>query len=276
MMRYPVSWGAASPDFTFASLDVTAAFLNAPLPEGRVVILKPPSIFYKLQLMPPSHVWLVHKATYGLREAPNLWSEKTTESMTKVRLTSEGEHCSVLIPQIHKSLCLIVKTSSLLTNPLTDHLGLTNHVPPHEAVAMNGIYVDDYLAVGPPSVVESFIQTLRKKWKTSELQYLTCDHELTFLGVTLQLTTEGILLHHKLYTEDLLQEHSPHITARRRTTSGEPEHFKKDAPLLGRFNCPPFSGLQGPGPRKTQLVLVNVHSKAHFSLGPEPPCLRRP
>ena len=49
--------------------------------------------------------------------------------------------------------------------------------------------------------------------------------------MTLRLTAEGILLHQKLYTEDLLQEHSPHITARRRTTSGEPEHFKKEAPL---------------------------------------------
>ena len=75
------------------------------------------------------------------------------------------------------------------------------------------------------------MQTLRKMWKTSEPQYLTCDHELACLGLTLHLTIEGILLHQKLYTEDLLQEHSPHITAHRRTTSGEPEHFKKDAPL---------------------------------------------
>ena len=70
--------------------------------------------------------------------------------------------------------------------------------------------------------------TLRKKCKTSDPQYLTLDHEFTFLGVTLRLTAEGILLHQKLYTEDLLQEHSPHITARRRTTSGEPEHSKKE------------------------------------------------
>ena len=35
MMRYLVSWGASSPDFTLASLDVTAAFLNAPLPGGQ-------------------------------------------------------------------------------------------------------------------------------------------------------------------------------------------------------------------------------------------------
>ena len=56
MVRYLVSWGASSPDFTLASLDVTAAFLNAPSPEGRVVILKPPNILYKLQLLPPGHV----------------------------------------------------------------------------------------------------------------------------------------------------------------------------------------------------------------------------
>ena len=88
MMRYLVSWGASSPDFTLASLDVTVAFLNSPLPKGRVVILKPPNILYKLQLLPPGYVWLVHKAIYGLREAPNLWSEERT---------SEGESYSVIL-----------------------------------------------------------------------------------------------------------------------------------------------------------------------------------
>ena len=54
----------------------------------------------------------------------------------------------------------------------------------------------------PPKLVEAFV-TLRKRWKTSEPQYLTLDHELTFLGVTLRRTAEGILLHQQLYTDDL-------------------------------------------------------------------------
>ena len=166
-------------------------------------------------------------AIYGLREAPNLWSEERTESMTKVRFTSEGEHYSVIVSQIHKSLCLTVKTSSLKDNPPTDHVGLTVRVKPHEVIAMSGIYVDDYLTAGLPSIVDSFMQTLRRLWKSSEPQYLTIDHELTFLGVILQFISEGILLHQRLYTEDLLQEHSPHITARRKTISGEPEHFRR-------------------------------------------------
>ena len=126
MLRYLVSWAASLPNFCLASLDVTAAFLNAPLPTGRIVVLRPPTILYKLNLLPPGHVWLVHKAIYGLREAPSLWSEERTEALTNLTFTSEGEPYCVLLSQIHRSLCLIVRQRSLQDHvPFTDHLGLT-------------------------------------------------------------------------------------------------------------------------------------------------------
>ena len=59
--------GASSSDFAIVLLDVIAAFLNAPLPKGRIVVLRPTTVLYKLQLLPPGHVWLVHKAMCGLR-----------------------------------------------------------------------------------------------------------------------------------------------------------------------------------------------------------------
>ena len=74
--------------------------------------MRPPTILYKLQLLPLGHVWLVHKAIYGLREAPNLWSEERTDAMTQVTFTAEGEPYSVILSEIHKSLCLIVKTET--------------------------------------------------------------------------------------------------------------------------------------------------------------------
>ena len=86
MMRYLLSWAASSPSNSISTLDVTAAFLNAPLPTGRIVILKPPSILYKLQLIPPGHVWLIHKAIYGLRESPLLWSEERTQVITRITI----------------------------------------------------------------------------------------------------------------------------------------------------------------------------------------------
>ena len=96
---------------------------------------------------------------------------------------------------------------------------------------MSGIYVDDFLTTGPPQLVRDFLDALRRLWKTGEPQYLTPDCDLTFLGVSIKKLPDGILLHQHFYTEDLLQEHSPHITARKRQTSGEPDHFIKADPL---------------------------------------------
>ena len=107
---------------------------------GRIFILKPPPILYKLRLIPPRHAWLVHKAIYGLQ----------AQVITRVTFTSEGETCSVPLSAVHKSLCLIVKHSSTLTDRSTDFTGLTSKVLPSDVVAMSGVYVNDFLNVGRP------------------------------------------------------------------------------------------------------------------------------
>ena len=231
MMRYIISWAASLPNCSIASLDVTAAFLNAPLPEGRIVVLRSPTILYKLNLLPPGHVWLVPKAIYGLREAPALWSEERTEALKNLTFTSQGECFSILLSQIHKSLCLIVRQKSLLDHPSTDYLGLTARVQPSDVIALSGIYLDDFLTAGPQPVIQSFLDTLRRKWKTSDPQFLAMNADLPFLGVSIRMTKDGLLLHQHHYIQDFLREHSAHISARKRTTSGEPEHFRREPPL---------------------------------------------
>ena len=57
------------------------------------------------------------------------------------------------------------------------------------------------------------------------------DAELPFLGVSTRMSNGGILLHQLHYTLDLSHDHSSHISARKRNTSGEPDHFRKDPPL---------------------------------------------
>ena len=88
--------------------------------------------------------------------------------MTQVTLTAEGESCSVILSEIHKFHCLIVKTKDLL-----------------KKAAMSGIYVDVCLTVGPPKVVDALMKTLRKLLKTSDPQHLSYTQNLTFLGGTL-------------------------------------------------------------------------------------------
>ena len=96
---------------------------------------------------------------------------------------------------------------------------------------MSGIYVDDFLNVGPRHVVTAYVTALRKLWKTSDPQFLSIDVDLNFLGASIRQLATGLLLHQHHYTEELLSEHASHITARKRTTTGEPEHFNKQAPL---------------------------------------------
>ena len=48
MMRFVLSWGAYASSHAVATLDVTAAFLNAPLPPGRVVVMRPPTILLQV------------------------------------------------------------------------------------------------------------------------------------------------------------------------------------------------------------------------------------
>ena len=161
--------------------------MNAPLPSGRIVVLRPPTILYKLKLLPQGHVWLVHKAIYGLREAPSLWSEERTDALTNLTFASEGESYAVILSQVHKSLCLIVKQQSLQDHlPSTDSFGLTSRVLPHQVVALSGIYVDDFLTASPPLVVRSFLAALRKMWRTSDPQFLSLDADLPFLGVSIR------------------------------------------------------------------------------------------
>ena len=75
----------------------------------------------------------------------------------------------------------------------------------------------------------SFLEHLRSIWKTTEPVFLTPGMEFSFLGITLELTTVGLLLHQKTYTEALLEEYKDITPKRQRATTGEPEHFDKDA-----------------------------------------------
>ena len=94
MLRFVLSWGASTRKNVIATLEVTTSFLNADLSPGRIVVLRPPTTLYKLGLIPAGFVWRVHRAVYGLREAPSLWSQENRSdrddevSVYGVRLSS--------------------------------------------------------------------------------------------------------------------------------------------------------------------------------------------
>ena len=73
---------AAAESWEVSSLDITAAFLYADLPQDSPsFIVRPASILVALDLVSPSELWLVHKALYGLRLAPRAWGSIGTRSL---------------------------------------------------------------------------------------------------------------------------------------------------------------------------------------------------
>ena len=55
--------------------DVKGVFLNAKIPDGKIVIVQPPAQWVKWGLVRPGVTWTVDKAVYALRESPALWGE---------------------------------------------------------------------------------------------------------------------------------------------------------------------------------------------------------
>ena len=146
----------------------------------------------------------LHRAVYGLREVPSLWSQERTAVMEKMRFRCRGESFKVVISEIHRSICLLVRERGVLKGPSMLLTEITQRVQPFNILALCGIYVDDYLAMGPKDVVNAFFEHLRMTWKTTDPVFLNPGINFNFLGITLEIATLGLLLHQKTYTEALL------------------------------------------------------------------------
>ena len=141
--------------------------------------------------------------------------------METMSFRCRGESYKVLISEIHRSILLLVREQDFLSTPKLTYAGLSQRVQPQDVLALWGIYVDDYLSVGPHDIVTSFLEHLRSIWKTTDPVFLTPGDEFSFLGITLEVTSVGLLLHQRTYTED-------DTPKRQRATTGEPEHFDKE------------------------------------------------
>ena len=65
--------------------DVKGAFLNAKIPEGKLVVVMPPAQRLQWGLVPEGTLWTFEKAVYGFRESPRLWSDERDKQLDLVR-----------------------------------------------------------------------------------------------------------------------------------------------------------------------------------------------
>eukprot|EP00971_Amphidinium_carterae_P115158 2280911-Amphidinium_carterae.1 len=183
-MRFLLSWHTSrcNPSLTdsnsddnqaLSSLDYTGAFLNADLPEGRTIVLRPPNIFVWLGVIKPNTYWLLHKALYGLRKSPMLWGATRDKGFSNVRITHKGDVYKLLQTVTHPSLWMIVKLSDVEEVPVLTNQDLPIKVIPALVHGLIGVFVDDLLKTGTHGLLTSVITRIRKLWKAGDPDFLT-------------------------------------------------------------------------------------------------------
>ena len=124
--------------------DISSAFLQAPIPEGELVLVKPPPELEQN----PDVLWKLRKALYGLKTSPKLWQQHLSSKLEELGLRKNKAD-----PCIFMGEKLLVMT-----------------------------YVDDLLIVGEKQEQESFLAKLSAHFPLKHQTKLDAKTPLTFLG----------------------------------------------------------------------------------------------
>lgn len=149
-------------------LDVKSTFLNGPL-EEEVYVMQPPGFEIEEG---KDMVYKLKKALYGLKQAPRAWNKRIDSF-----LQQQGFYkCAV-------------------------EYGVYVKLQSQERMMLICLYVDDLLITGSDlSGIEKFKETLKAEFDMTDLGVLTY-----FLGMEIQQIKEGIVLHQRKYTGDVLK-----------------------------------------------------------------------
>ena len=113
---------ASTPETTWSSVDIASAFLSADFHEDDTVLVTPPPILVKMDIVKPNTVWQAKKAIYGLREAPRLWQKERDQQLHELEFLHQDKLAHLVQSHIHPSLWFIVEGA------LAEH----NWIPPFD------------------------------------------------------------------------------------------------------------------------------------------------
>ena len=96
-----------------ASGDVSLAFLNSALEAQEVVLLEPPAVLRRFNLVKPKILWRARKHMYGLRRSPKAWGNLREQTLhNQVLDTASGKIRVRLIPDQEGLFKLVCETTS--------------------------------------------------------------------------------------------------------------------------------------------------------------------
>ena len=176
--------------------DVKGAFLNAKIPEGKLVVVSPPGQWIEWGLVPRGTLWTLDKAVYGLRVSPRLWSDERDKQLTQVRWKVETKEYYLNRCTADSQLWRIEEVA-----------------PTDRQQKMHGImvvYVDDFLLQSNDGPIRSgLLAALKEIWKLEEEVTSSTTQGLTFLGIDMVLRKNGdVFLHQERFVDSILEKYS--------------------------------------------------------------------
>ena len=171
--------------------DVCNAFLRAPVPEGTLLAIRPPTVLVRAGLVAAHELWIALTAVYGFRSSPRWWSTYRTDMMkkaiTKLGLRFEQGTAEPNIWRVFDkagNLCGLI-----------------------------AVYVDDYLVAAPKEVCQDVHDWFSSTWQTTEVQFATHENSLRFLEMEMRVVQndagdfEGYSLDQEGYIQEVLRHH---------------------------------------------------------------------
>ena len=156
-------------------LDVVTAFLKTPMGRSTrdpVVVVQPPKLLERLKIIEEFELWGLIKALYGLKESPRLWGSYRDHELESLTLTINDK-----ILQLRKGKAVAAWWTVLGSN--------------QEIMAVIVIYVDDFMICGSRETIMKLAQGIQGLWETTELQMISPQQPVRFLGMEICLRGGG-------------------------------------------------------------------------------------
>ena len=183
---------AALESWSLGTIDVAAAFLQAPRRGEKVTLVEPPAVLRLLGLSKPGDCWRVRCALYGFMQSPADWAYFRDNSLEGLRWQGSQGPCEVrrtAEPRVWELLQLEEKTKKKGTT-----------------MGYMTVYVDDILVATDKKEMNGFFAALKALWRCSEEEVVKGDKGIRFCGYEIKADgKEGYYLSQEHYLKDVLR-----------------------------------------------------------------------
>ena len=197
-------------------LDVKSAFLNAPLPEELLVVVRPPRAWVRMGIVKASELWTCKKAAYGLRVSPRAWGIERDLRLRELSIKVGDQQYHLKQSRMDSQVWMIAEK-----NQDKDKF---------KVLGLIICYVDDMLCLMEDGKVkQALFEALQSIWTMSTEVKLEKGQKILYLGLELERTMDGTLeIHQESFVKMILLKHGLDETSKSLSTVSINHPTEKD------------------------------------------------